>query len=199
METNGHPVVYAEWLGAPGQPTLLVYGHYDVQPADPLDRWRSAPFDRRPYAMGGSTRAAPATTRGRCSSPCKVAEAFFATDGRLPLNVKLLLEGEEEIGSPHLEAFVAQHASRLAADYALSADGAMWRIDRAVDYRGQPRYSSPLTSRYAGRAPTCTRAATAAPYRTRCTRWPTLVAGLHRSDGAVAVAGFYDARPPSER
>ncbi|HKE91947.1 MAG TPA: M20/M25/M40 family metallo-hydrolase, partial [Gemmatimonadales bacterium] len=128
MPTAGASVVYAEWLGLAGAPTVLVYGHYDVQPEDPLDQWLSPPFtptlrEGRLYARGASD------DKGPLLIPIKVAEAFFAVHGRLPINVKFLLEGEEEIGSRHLEAFVAQHKDLLAADVVLSADGAMWRID----------------------------------------------------------------------
>ncbi|MDB5076668.1 MAG: putative peptidase, partial [Chloroflexi bacterium] len=96
METAGHPVVYGEWLEAPGRPTVLVYGHYDVQPPDPLDKWHSEPFspdirDGRIYARGVSD------DKGPMFIPIKVIEAYFATEGRLPINLKLLLEGEEEI------------------------------------------------------------------------------------------------------
>ncbi|MCC6990108.1 MAG: M20/M25/M40 family metallo-hydrolase, partial [Acidobacteria bacterium] len=126
LPTGGHPVVYAEWLGAPGQPTVLVYGHYDVQPPDPIDKWVSPPFtptvrDGRLYARGVSDDKAPMLV------PIAVAAAFFAVEGRLPVNVKLLFEGEEEIGSAHLEHFIRTHASRLSADVVVSADGAMWR------------------------------------------------------------------------
>jgi len=191
VETEGHPVVYAEWLGAPEQPTLLVYGHYDVQPADPLDRWRSAPFapdlrDGRIYARGASD------DKGSMFIPLKVAEAFFAADGRLPLNVKLLIEGEEEIGSPHLDAFVTRYAQRLADDYALSADGAMWRIDEpsvTVGNRGIVTFDievrGPRTDLHSGRH--------GGAMQNPLHALAELVAGLHRPDGAVAVAGFYDA------
>ncbi len=112
FETEGHPVVYAEWLGAAGQPTILVYAHYDVQPPDPLKKWTSPPFtptirDGRIYARGVSDDKAPLLTT------IKVAQAFFATKGRLPLNVKFLFEGEEEVSSPNLEGFIKEHAERL--------------------------------------------------------------------------------------
>ena len=128
MPTPGASVVYAEWLGAPGAPTALIYGHYDVQPEDPVEQWQSPPFqptlrDGRLYARGVSD------DKGPMLIPIKVAEAFFAAQGRLPINVKFMIEGEEEIGSRHLEAFVAQHRDLLAADVVISADGAMWRID----------------------------------------------------------------------
>ena len=111
-----------------GAPTVLVYGHYDVQPADPVEKWVSPPFtptlrDGRLYARGVSD------DKGPLLIPIKVAEAFFAAHGRLPVNVKFMFEGEEEIGSRHLEGFIAAHQDLLAADVVLSADGAMWRID----------------------------------------------------------------------
>ncbi len=115
IETPGNPIVYGEWLGAPGQPTALVYGHYDVQPPDPLDKWHSAPFtptvrDGRLYARGVSD------DKGPMLIPIKVAEALFATVGVLPLNIKFMFEGEEEIGSPSLDQFIANNKTMLAAD-----------------------------------------------------------------------------------
>src|SRR5439155_10635452 len=109
-------------------PTALVYGHYDVQPPDPLEKWHSPPFtptirDGRLYARGVSD------DKGPMLIPIKVAQAFFSTWGRLPLNVKFMFEGEEEIGSPSLDRFIQQHAAVLAADFVMSADGARWRID----------------------------------------------------------------------
>ena len=94
MPTAGNPVIYGEWLGAPNAPTLLVYGHYDVQPPDPLERWRSDPFEPevregRLYGRGVSDNKGPMLI------PIKVAQAFFATTGALPLNVKFAFEGEE--------------------------------------------------------------------------------------------------------
>jgi acetylornithine deacetylase/succinyl-diaminopimelate desuccinylase-like protein len=99
IKTAGNPVVYAEWLGAPGKPTVLVYGHYDVQPPDPLEKWHSPPFDPtvrngRLYARGVSD------DKGPMLIPIKVAQAFFAVTGGLPVNVKCMFEGEEEIGVP---------------------------------------------------------------------------------------------------
>src|SRR5262249_22016584 len=126
--TEGHPVVTADWLHAKGTPTILVYGHYDVQPPDPLDKWKSPPFkpevrDNRLYARGVSD------DKGPMLIPLKTAEAYLKTTGRLPINLKLVIEGEEERGSAHLGGFVAAHAKELAADFVLSADGAMWRPD----------------------------------------------------------------------
>jgi len=190
LETGGHPVIYAEWLGAPGRPTVLVYGHYDVQPPDPLGEWRSPPFspeirDERIYARGVSD------DKGPMYIPIKTAEAFFATGGRLPINVKFLLEGEEEIGSPHLAGFVARHAGKLAADYALSADGAMWRPTEpslTIGSRGlvalDLEVRGPRTDLHSGRH--------GGAVHNPLHAVATLVAGLHRQDGTVAVAGFYE-------
>ncbi len=191
LETGGHPVVYGEWLGAPGRPTLLIYGHYDVQPVDPPEQWRSAPFepairDERIYARGASD------DKGPMFIPIKVAEAFFAAERGLPVNLKLLFEGEEEVGSPHLDEFVARHAARLAADYALSADGAMWRIERpslTTGSRGltalEVEVRGPANDLHSGRH--------GGAVRNPLQALSVLLAGLHYPDGAVAVQGFYDA------
>ena len=190
MPTAGNSVVYAEWLGAPGAMTVLVYGHYDVQPEDPIDKWQTPPFrptlrDSRLYARGVSD------DKGPMLIPIKVAAAFFATHQRLPLNVKLLFEGEEEIGSRHLEAFIAEHKEMLAADVVLSADGAMWRIDEpslTVANRGLAALAITLTGAakdlHSGRHG----GSVANPLHALA----RLIASLHQPDGRVAVAGFYD-------
>jgi acetylornithine deacetylase/succinyl-diaminopimelate desuccinylase-like protein len=188
--TAGHPVVYGEWLGAPEARTLLVYGHYDVQPPDPLESWLSDPFapevrDGRLYGRGVSDNKGPMLV------PLKVAQAFFATRGALPLNVKFVFEGEEEIGSRNFEPFVAANTELLRADAVLSADGAMWRIDEpsiTVACRGVTALEFTLTGatrnlhsgRYGGSIPNALHA------------MAELVASLHSQSGRVAVAGFYD-------
>jgi acetylornithine deacetylase/succinyl-diaminopimelate desuccinylase-like protein len=190
MPTPGASVVYAEWLGAPGAPTALIYGHYDVQPEDPVEKWHSPPFtptlrDGRLYARGVSD------DKGPMLIPIKVAAAFFAEAGHLPLNVKFLIEGEEEIGSKHLEAFIAEHQAMLAADVVLSADGAMWRIDEpsiTLANRGLAALELTLTGAakdlHSGRHG----GSVANPLHAMA----RLIASLHRPDGRVAVAGFYD-------
>jgi len=200
MPTARHPVVYGEWLGAPGAPTILVYGHYDVQPPDPMDKWESPPFapqvrEGRLYARGVSD------DKGPMLIPLKVAAAFLATQGSLPINVKFLFEGEEEIGSPSLEAFIRENADLLAADFALSADGAMWRIDEpsvTVASRGMAGIEFTVTGAgkdlHSGRHG----GAVANPLHAIA----HLVASLHTADGRVAVDGFYDdvvALTPVER
>lgn len=125
LETGGHPVVYADWLDEadPSKPTVLLYGHFDVQPVDPEELWMSPPFeptirDGKLYARGASDDKG-----NMVAMMVGVAALLAAGDGGLPVNVKLLLEGQEEIGSPQMPAFLATHGGRWAADYAFSADG----------------------------------------------------------------------------
>ena len=107
IATKGHPIVYAERLGAPGKPTLLIYGHYDVQPPEPLEPWISPPFE--PTVRDGNLYARGATDdKGQMFTHLKAAEAWLKTAGSLPLNVKFLIEGEEEVGGANLEAFVGE-------------------------------------------------------------------------------------------
>ena len=129
IETPRHPVVYGDWLRAPGAPTMLFYGHYDVQPVDPVDLWESPPFeatvrDGEMYARGA------ADDKGQVFMHLKAIEAHLSQSGRLPLNIKVVLEGEEEIGSVHLEDFVRQHRGALAADVVVISDSPMF--DRGI-------------------------------------------------------------------
>ena len=124
MPTGGHPVVYADWLHAPGKPTALVYGHYDVQPAEPLDLWITGPFD--PTVRNGELYARGAVDdKGQVFMHLKALEAHLKTRGALPVNVKLLIEGEEEIGSPNLDPFIARHQALLQTDVVVISDTAM--------------------------------------------------------------------------
>jgi acetylornithine deacetylase/succinyl-diaminopimelate desuccinylase-like protein len=190
IATPGNPVVYGEWLGAPGKLTVLVYGHYDVQPPDPIEKWTTPPFtptvrDGRLYARGVSD------DKGPMLIPLEVSEAFFAVAGALPINVKFMFEGEEEIGSRHLEAFIEAHKDLLAADFVLSADGAMWRINEpslTVSSRGLAGLELTLTGAskdlHSGRHG----GGVANPLHAMA----RLIASLHDAHGRVAVAGFYD-------
>jgi len=124
-ETARHPIVYGEWLGAPGRPTILVYGHYDVQPADPLELWSTPPFeptvrDGRIYARGACD------DKGQVLIHVNALEAFLETKGTCPVNVKFLIEGEEEIGSGNLEPFVTGHKDLLACDAVVVSDTALF-------------------------------------------------------------------------
>jgi len=126
FETEGHPVVYSEWLSAPEKPTLLIYGHYDVQPVDPLNLWDSPPFE--PVIKNGKIYArGSADDKGQIYIHLKAIEAWLATAGTLPVNIKLLFEGEEEVGSTHLEAFIQKHEDMLEADYVVISDTPMFR------------------------------------------------------------------------
>jgi acetylornithine deacetylase/succinyl-diaminopimelate desuccinylase-like protein len=125
LPTGGHPVVYADWLHAPGKPTVMIYGHFDVQPVDPLSLWTTPPFeptvrDGRLYARGASD------DKGNMLAPIQAAEALLKAEGGLPVNVKFFFEGQEEIGSPQLKEFVEQNKALLACDLVLSSDGGQW-------------------------------------------------------------------------
>jgi acetylornithine deacetylase/succinyl-diaminopimelate desuccinylase-like protein len=125
IDTPGYPVVYGDWLGAPGAPTLLFYGHYDVQPVDPLDLWESPPFeatirDGEIYARGS------ADDKGQVFMHFKAVEAHLKQNGRLPVNMKFIIEGEEEVGSAHLDDFIRAHKSELSADVVVISDSPMF-------------------------------------------------------------------------
>ena len=124
IDTAGHPVVYADWLKAPGKPTVLLYGHYDVQPVDPLDLWKSPPFE--PIRQDGQLLARGSSDdKGQIALHWQAMQAWLATTGELPLNIKVIAEGEEEISSLHFEAFVRANRDRLKTDYCVVSDTTM--------------------------------------------------------------------------
>jgi len=125
LDTPGNPVVYGEWLGAAGAPTILFYGHYDVQPVDPLELWESPPFeatirDGEIYARGS------ADDKGQVFMHFKAIEAHLKQNGKLPVNMKIILEGEEEVGSVNLDNFIRDHKSDLGADVVVISDSPMF-------------------------------------------------------------------------
>jgi acetylornithine deacetylase/succinyl-diaminopimelate desuccinylase-like protein len=125
IDTPGNPVVYGDWLGASGAPTILYYGHYDVQPVDPLNLWQTPPFeatvrDGEIYARGA------ADDKGQVFMHLKAVEAHLKENGRLPVNIKFMIEGEEEVGSEHLDDFVRSHKRELAADVVVISDSPMF-------------------------------------------------------------------------
>lgn len=125
IDTPGYPVVYGDWLGAPGAPTILFYGHYDVQPVDPLNLWQSPPFeatvrDGEIFARGA------ADDKGQVFMHFKAIEAHMKQNGRLPVNIKIILEGEEEVGSLNLDDVVRSHKRELTADVVVISDSAMF-------------------------------------------------------------------------
>ena len=193
VETDGHPVVRGEWLGAPGAPVILVYGHYDVQPTGDEAEWITPPFEL--HVDGEVARGRGVTDdKGPVFIAAKTAQAFLAQEGALPLNVKFLFEGEEEIGSPHLAAYVTRHAAELAADLVISADGAMWRPSEpslsvaskglvSMDITVEGANTDLHSGRYGGTV--------ANPLHALA----EILASLHDRDGTVAVPGFYDGIP----
>jgi acetylornithine deacetylase/succinyl-diaminopimelate desuccinylase-like protein len=125
--TKGHPVVYGEWLGAKGKPTVLIYGHYDVQPAEPLELWHTPPFE--PTIRDGKIFArGAADDKGQVFIHLKALEAFMKVRGELPVNVKVIVEGEEEVGSTNLASFVKANKKMLACDVILISDTHMMAV-----------------------------------------------------------------------
>ena len=186
----GQPALYGERLDAPGLPTLLVYGHYDVQPPEPLDLWDSPPFklterDGRLYGRGISD------DKGPLLIALHSLAALVAVNGALPVNIKILIEGEEETGSPSMPAILRDNADLLRADAMLSADGARWRADLVslnVGARGSGGFEIRLrtaakdlhSGRYGGAVPNALH------------EMARLLAGLHDNDNRVTAPGFYD-------
>lgn len=195
-KTPGHPIVTAQWLKAEGAPTVLVYGHYDVQPPDPVAGWKSPPFqpelrDGRIYGRGVSD------DKGPLLIAIKAAEASLRGRGRLPVNLKLVIEGEEECGSPNLENFVTAHAQALQADLVLSADGAMWRPDEpsiTVANRGLAALEFTVT----GAAKDLHSGRHGGGIANPLHALAILVASLHDGDNRIAVEGFYEAVKPAD-
>ncbi len=195
-ETPRHPAVYGGWNGAPGAPTVLVYGHADVQPPDPVDAWVSPPFELterngRLYGRGVSDDKASMLL------PILAAEAFFASGSRPPVNLRFLIEAEEEIGSPSLAALVRDRRDALACDVVLSADGGMWRAESpSVTVSARGLCSLDFTVRGAARDLHSGRhgGGVANPLHAAA----ALIASLHDDDGRVAVDGFYDDVAPLE-
>ncbi len=194
LPTGGHPVVYGDWLHAPGKPTVLIYGHFDTQPADPLALWDHPPFepvvrDGRVYARGASD------DKGNMLPPILAVEALLRTTGALPVNVRFLFEGQEEIGSPQIPTFVAAHREMLACDLVISSDGGQWSETEPailtglrggcglqIDVRGPNR---DLHSGIYGGAVQNPIHALAA-----------ILASMRGADGRILVEGFYDAVQP---
>jgi acetylornithine deacetylase/succinyl-diaminopimelate desuccinylase-like protein len=190
IPTAGHPIVHADWLRAQGRPTLLVYGHYDVQPADPLDAWHSPPFE--PTRRGDNLHGRGASDdKGQMFTHVKAMEAYLHTSGRLPINVKCLFEGEEEIGSTNLPAFLGRHQRALAADVAVLSDPQMLGPDEPViteSLRGgislELDFHGPDNDLHSGNFG----GAIHNPLQALC----KIIAGLHDARGRVTVPSFFD-------
>jgi acetylornithine deacetylase/succinyl-diaminopimelate desuccinylase-like protein len=189
-ETGGHPIAYGEWLGAPGAPTVLVYGHYDVQPVDPLELWERGPFE--PLVKDGRILArGAADDKGQIHLHLKAAEALLASRGSLPVNVKYLFEGEEEITSVHLDRWLEANRDRLAADLVVISDTGFFDGNLpaiTVGLRGimyaQIDVAGPTVDLHSG----VYGGAVANPANALC----QIVAALKGPDGVVQIPGFYD-------
>ena len=190
LETGGHPAAYAEWLEAPGAPTVVVYGHYDVQPVDPLELWESRPFE--PAIRDGELYGrGTVDDKGQVLMHWAAIEALLQTEGRLPVNLKFLVEGEEEIGSPNLDGFIESHLDLLKADVAVISDTAMYgRGMPSLCYglRGlayfQIDVQGPNSDLHSGSFG----GAVANP----CNALADMLARLKDEHGRVLIPGFYD-------
>lgn len=190
LPTGGHPAVYGEWLHAEGQPTVLIYGHLDTQPVDPLELWERPPFE--PTIEGGRVYARGATDdKGNLLAPVLAMEALLRTTGRLPVNVKCLFEGQEEIGSPYMDEFVSAHRDLLACDLVLSADGGQFSETQPALIAGlrgicalQVDIYGPDHDLHSGTYG----GAVANPIHALV----QLLASMRTPEGKIAVEGFYD-------
>lgn len=189
-ETPGNPIVVAEWLEAPGAPTALVYGHYDVQPPDPLDLWTTPAFE--PTIRDGRIYARGATDdKGQFFTHVKSVEAWLRTEGRLPVNIRFVIEGEEEVGSANLDGFLAANRDALACDIAVVSDTSQYAPEIpaiTVGLRGivacEITLHGPKSDLHSGMF--------GGSIANPANAVARLVASLHDVDGRIAVAGFYD-------
>jgi acetylornithine deacetylase/succinyl-diaminopimelate desuccinylase-like protein len=201
IEAEGrNPLVYGEWLGAPGKPTILFYGHYDVQPPDPLEEWKSPPFE--PEVRGNDLFARGSSDdKGQTYILIKAVEGLMKTHGRLPVNVRFLVEGEEECGGEHIEAYVASRPPRLKADAAVICDTEMFAPDLptlCIGLRGivygelhvEGANHDLHSGVYGGAAPNPLQAVA------------EIICALKDREGRIRIPGFYDrvvAPDPKER
>ena len=191
MPTAGHPLVYGEWLGAgPDAPTVLIYGHYDVQPTDPDEEWTSPPFE--PTIQGDLLYARGASdNKGQHYVHLAATEAFFEAEGAPPVNLKLLIEGEEEIGSPNLGDFIEEHVDMLACDAALISDTCMVEAGtptitcgvRGMAYM-EIEIQGPKRDLHSG--------AYGGVAHNPLQVMVEILSALHDDQGCVAIPGFYD-------
>ncbi len=194
IDTPGHPIVLAEWRNAPGKPTVLIYGHYDVQPPEPLELWTSPAFeptvrDGKLYARGS------VDDKGQLFLHLKALEAHLATRGTLPVNVIVLAEGEEEVGSENLSPFIAEHAARLQCDAVVISDSTMFSP-------GQPSILSSLRGlayfeiRVQGPTSDLHSGMYGGAVINPAMELARILSTLHHVDGRIAIPGFYDAVKP---
>src|SRR6187455_2572384 len=198
IETPGNPVVYGDWLNAPGKPTILYYGHYDVQPVDPVNLWTSPPFE--PTVRDGEIYArGAADDKGQVFMHIKAVEAYIKKKGGLPVNMKFFIEGEEEVGSVHLDDFIRSHKQDLAADVVVISDSPMF--DRGIPsicygLRGLAYFQIDLRGTASDLHSGSFGGAVANPAFVLATM---LAQMKDKSNGRIKIPGFYDdVRPLSE-
>ena len=189
-ETPGHPVVVGEWRGAPGAPTVLVYGHYDVQPPEPLELWTSPPFE--PTVRNGNIYARGSVDdKGQLFLHVKALEAHLKTRGSLPVNVVLVAEGEEEVGSDHLEEFIKENKDLLACEAVVISDSAMFAP-------GQPSILSSLRGlayfeiNVRGPSVDLHSGAYGGAVVNPAMALARILSTMHDENGHIAIEGFYD-------
>ncbi|MDX2038985.1 MAG: dipeptidase [Isosphaeraceae bacterium] len=196
IETAGHPIVYGERVDAPGKPTLLIYGHYDVQPPEPLEPWLSPPFE--PTVRDGNVYARGATDdKGQMFTHLKAAEAWLATVGKFPINIKFLIEGEEEVGGAGLEKFVGENREKLACDSVLISDTSQFAKGvPAITYglKGLAYFELTVQGANTDLHSGMFGGAVANPINALT----TILASMRTNGGRVAIDGFYDAVRPLE-
>jgi len=191
MPTALHPVVYAEWMGAgKSAPTVMIYGHYDVQPVDPIELWSSDPFKaevRGDYLFARGT----SDMKGQVVASIKAVEAIMKTNGKMPVNIKWLVEGEEEIGSEHLGDFIKKNKKLLAADFCLNPDAGMIASDKPTIVTGlrglayfELRVFGPDKDLHSGMF--------GGTIHNPAQALTELIAGMHDKNGKITLPGFYD-------
>jgi len=195
MPTTGQPVVYGEWLGAPGKPTVLIYGHYDVQPVDPLELWHTNPFEatlkgEKMFARGASDM------KGQVMACLNAVEAIIRT-GQMPVNLKFLIEGEEEIGSPSLAKWIADNKELLKADFCLNPDaGMLGKEHPTITYGLRGLASFELT--ISGPDHDLHSGVYGGVVHNPAKALAELLAGMHDENNHITLPGFYDSVRPLE-
>ena len=196
MPTGGHPVVYGDYLHAEDAPTVLIYGHFDTQPVDPIDQWEQPPFeplvrDDRIYARGASD------SKGAMLIPILAVESRLKTAGSLPINVKFFFEGQEEIGSPQIADYLDANRELLACDLVVSSDGVQWSEDQPAIFLGfkgicalQIDLTGPSTDLHSG--------IFGGTLQNPLHALAKLINSMRNEDGSISVEGFYDDVPPLE-
>jgi len=190
LETPRHPVIYADWLHAEGKPTLLIYGHYDVQPVDPIDEWETPPFEptiknNNIYCRGASD------DKGQFMIHVRAVESILKSDGELPINVKFMLEGEEEIGSEHLQPVIEANRDLFRADFCAISDSQMLNENQPLIVYGlrgmsymEVEVQGPTHDLHSG----AYGGAVHNPMQAIC----EIIAKLHDENGTITIPGFYD-------